>query len=57
MIVTRVALVELTVKVDEFPEVMDVGVAAIVTVGAGFGVTVTVTDAEIFPPVPIAVAV
>ena len=56
VIVTAVALVAITVRVEELPEVIDVGLAAILTVGAGL-VTVTVALAEIFPPVPVAVAV
>lgn len=46
-----------TVKVDELPEVIELGLAVICTVGAGFGVTDTVTVAEIVPPSPVAVAV
>jgi hypothetical protein len=53
---TAVALVAVTVSVEELPEVIDVGLAAILTVGAGL-VTVTVAPAETFPPVPVAVAV
>jgi hypothetical protein len=55
--VTVVALVAVTVKMDELPAVIDVGLAVIVTVGAGLGVTVTVAVAEVFPPAPVAVAV
>jgi hypothetical protein len=55
--VTWVALVAVTVKVDELPEVIDVGFAVMVTVGAGFGVTVTIAAVEVLPPVPVAVAV
>jgi hypothetical protein len=54
--VTAVALVAMTVSVDEPPEVIDVGLPAMVTVGAGL-VTVTVALAEVFPPVPVAFAV
>jgi hypothetical protein len=50
-------LVAVTVRVDEFPEMTDVGLAVILTVGAGFAVTVTVELAEAFPPGPVAVAV
>jgi hypothetical protein len=50
-------LVAVTVRVDEFPEITDVGLAVILTVGAGFAVTVTVELAEAFPPGPVAVAV
>jgi hypothetical protein len=46
-----------TVNVDGFPETTEVGLAVMLTVGAGFGVTVTVALAEDFPPVPIATAV
>jgi hypothetical protein len=51
-----VAFVAVTVSVDEFPAVIEVGLEAMLTVGAGL-VTVTVAVAEIFPPVPVAVAV
>jgi hypothetical protein len=54
--VTWVALVAATVKVDELPEVIEAGLAVMLTVGAGFGVTVTVTVAEVFPPDPVAAA-
>jgi hypothetical protein len=56
---TWVALVAVTVKVEEFPAVMDVGFAVIVTVGVGVvaAVTVTVAVAVAVPPVPVAVAV
>jgi hypothetical protein len=54
--VTVVALLATTLSVDELPEVIDVGLAAILTVGAGL-VTVTVAVAETFPPAPLAVAV
>jgi hypothetical protein len=51
-------LVAVTVRVDEFPEVIEAGFAVILTVGAGFfGTTVTVMLAETCPPVPIAAAV
>jgi hypothetical protein len=43
--------------VDEPPEVIEVGLAVMLTVGGGFEVTVTVTLAEVFPPSPFAVAV
>jgi hypothetical protein len=54
-----VALVADTVNVEEPPEVIDVGLAAIVTVGAGFvaALTVTVAVEVIVPPAPVAVAV
>jgi hypothetical protein len=50
-------LVAVTVNVDELPEVIDVGFAVMLTVGAGFGVTVTVVAVEVFPPAPVADAV
>jgi hypothetical protein len=50
-------LVAVIVKVDEFPEITDVGLAMILTVGAGFAVTITVALAEAFPPGPVAAAV
>jgi hypothetical protein len=53
--VTVVALLAVTVSVDELPEVIEVGLAAMVTVGAP--ATVTVAAAVVFPPVPVAVAV
>jgi hypothetical protein len=49
-------LVAVTVNVDEFPEVIEVGLAVMLTVGDA--ATVTVVEAEVvFPPVPVAVAV
>jgi hypothetical protein len=42
---------------DELPEAMDEGLAVMVTVGAGFEVTVTVAIADDFPPAPVADAV
>jgi hypothetical protein len=54
---TWVALTAVTVKVDELPEVMDVGLAVMPTVGAGFEVTVTVVTAVILPLAAIATAV
>jgi hypothetical protein len=50
-----VALVAVTVKVDELPDVIEVGLAVMLTVGAGD--TVTVVPAEALPPAPVAVAV
>lgn len=50
-----VALVELQVRVEEFPFVIEVGLAVNVTVGAGVvlaGLTVTVADCEALPPEP-----
>jgi hypothetical protein len=54
-----VALVALTESVDELPDAIVVGLAAIVTVGGGFGaaVTVTVAVAETLPVPPAATAV
>jgi hypothetical protein len=54
-IVTWVALVAITVKVDELPVTIEVGLAVMATVGTGD--TVTVVPAEAFPPAPVAVAV
>jgi hypothetical protein len=52
-------LVAVTVNVDELPDTIDVGLAVMVTVGAGFetAVTVTIAVAEVFPPDPVAAAV
>jgi predicted tellurium resistance membrane protein TerC len=50
-------LVAVTVNVDELPDVIEVGFAVIVTVGAEFVVTVTVAVAEVVPPAPVAAAV
>jgi hypothetical protein len=55
--VTWVALVAVTVNMDEPPGIMAVGSAEIVTVGAGVAVTVTVAVAVAVPPPPVAVAV
>jgi len=57
VIVTCVAFADDTVRVAEFPAVIEAGLAEMLTVGGGFGVTVTVTLAEAFPPVPVATAV
>jgi len=64
VIVTPVAFLAITVKIEELPLVIDVGLALIVTVGAPDVppdvppvVTVIVTDAEVVPPDPVAVAV
>jgi hypothetical protein len=56
---TDVALVAATVSVEEPPDEIDVGLAAIVTVGAGLVVALTVTVAVevMVPPGPVAVAV
>jgi hypothetical protein len=56
--VTSVALVAVTVNVDELPAAIVAGLAVIVTVGAEPATpTVTVTLAEPFPPAPLPVAV
>jgi hypothetical protein len=57
--VTPVAFVAVTVKIDELPEVIVVGLAMMVTVGAPDVpvVTVIVTAAVAVPPLPVAVAV
>ena len=57
LIVTCVALVAATVNVDELPATTVVGFPAMVTVGAGFDVTVTVAFADAVPPGPDAAAV
>jgi hypothetical protein len=56
-IVTWFAFTAVTVRVDEPPDMIELGLAVICTVGGGFGVTVTVTVADTFPPAPVAVAV
>jgi hypothetical protein len=50
-------LAAVTVKVEELPEVIDVGLATMLTVGAAFAVTVTVAVADAVVPPPVAVAV
>ena len=58
LMVTCVALVAETVRVDELPAVMDAGDALIVTVGFSAGIdTVTTTDAVADPLAPDAEAV
>lgn len=59
VIVTRVAFVAVTLKVDELFGPIDVGFATMLTVGAGFAVTVTVAGVGevVVPPGPVAVAV
>jgi hypothetical protein len=52
-----VAFVAVTVKVDELPDVIEVGLAVMLTVAAGGAVTVTVAVAVALPPAPVAVAV
>jgi hypothetical protein len=55
--VTVVAADAVTVKVDVLPETIEGGVAAMVTVGTGFALTVTAAVAVIVPPGPVAVTV
>jgi hypothetical protein len=55
--VTCVAFAAVTVRVDELPETIAVGLAVMFTAGAGSAVTATVAFAETFPPVPDAAAV
>jgi hypothetical protein len=50
-------LTAVTVKVDEFPDVIDVGLAVMLTVSVEGGDTVTVAIDEALPPDPVAVAV
>jgi hypothetical protein len=58
VITTVVALVATTVNVDELPSTIEVGLALMVTVGFGAGVTVTVLEAvTTAPPAPVAVTV
>jgi hypothetical protein len=52
-----VALLAVTVNVEELPTATEVGLATIVTVGALPAVTVTVAVAEADPPPPVAAAV
>jgi hypothetical protein len=52
-----VAFVAVTVKVEEFPEKIEAGLAVMPTVAAAAAVTVTVVVAVVFPPAPVAVAV
>jgi hypothetical protein len=54
---TAVAFIAVTVKVDDPPSVIEVGLATIVTEGDDEFVTVTTTVAEAFPPEPVAFAV
>ena len=57
-ITTCVALVAVTVSVEELPCAMVLGLATIVTVGAAaLAATVTLTVAVAAPPAPVAVAV
>jgi hypothetical protein len=63
VIAMAVSFVAVTVKIEELPLVIDVGLAVIVAVGADEPpdeppvVTVIVTDDEAVPPAPVAVAV
>ena len=57
MILTEVALVAVTVRAEEAPELMVVGLAVMATVGRVEEVTVTVAVAVAVPPAPVAVAV
>jgi hypothetical protein len=57
--ITDVAFVAVTVNVDELPDEIDAGLAAMVTVGAGLvaALTLTVAVEVTVPPGPVAVAV
>ena len=55
--ITCVALVAVTVSVDEAFSLIEVGLAAMFTVGAGDCDTVMVALAVAVPPTPVAVAV
>jgi hypothetical protein len=55
--VTCVALLAVTVNVEDPPAAIEVGLATTVTVGAGFAVTVTIAVAVADPPPPAADAV
>ena len=58
VIVTWVALVAVTVSVEELPFAIEGGSAEIITVGSGMAtVTFTTTLAVAFAPTPVAVAV
>jgi hypothetical protein len=59
VIVTAVAFIADTVRVDEPPATIDVGWAVMATVGAGgrAATTLTVAVAVALPPAPVAVAV
>jgi hypothetical protein len=53
-------LLAVTVKVEELPAVIDVGLAEIATLGipgGGAAVTVTIATADAFPPAPDTLAV
>jgi hypothetical protein len=52
-----VAFDAVTVKVDDAPALTEVGLAAMMTVGAGLAVTVKAITADAFPPIPDATAV
>ena len=51
------AFTAVTVKVDEFPEMIEVGLAVMLKVGGGLEVTVTVALDEALPLAPVATAV
>lgn len=55
--VTRLEFAAVTVNVEEPPDVIEAGLAVMLTVGDGLGTTVTVALAAVFPPGPVAVAV
>ncbi len=55
--VTWVVLVADTVRVEELPATIVIGLAVMATVGFGFDETVTVAVADALPPGPVAFAV
>jgi hypothetical protein len=58
VIVTVVAFVAVTVRIDEAPATIEVGLAVIATVGAPLTpAPVTTAVAVVVPPAPVAVAV
>ena len=57
VIVRPAALIASTVRTEEPPARIDVGLAVNITDGAGFGVTVTVVCAVVVPPAPTPVTV
>jgi hypothetical protein len=52
-----VAFVAVTVSVEELPELTEVGLALMLTVGAAGAITDTAAVADALPPAPVAVAV
>jgi hypothetical protein len=52
-----VAFIAVTVRMEEPPAAIEAGLALILAVGAGFGVTVMVVVADDFPPAPVVDAV